>query len=44
MDLEQLIKQVEVTMDADQRQTLQHRIAAVIQRGNSIAAASRVCI
>lgn len=40
--LEQLVKQYEVSMDADQRQSLQRRISAVIQNGNSIAAASRV--
>ena len=41
--LEKMIKEYEVSIDSDQQQQLRHRIAVIIQQGNSIAASSRVC-
>lgn len=42
--LEQTIKQYELSIDTDQRLSLQHRISSIIQHGNSIAASSRVYV
>lgn len=42
--LEKTIKQYELSIDTDQRLSLQNRIASIIQHGNSIAASSRVCM
>ena len=37
-----LIRQYEIVMDSDERLTIQHQITNTIQKGNSIAASSRV--
>ena len=37
-----LIRQYEIVMDSDERVTIQHQITNTIQKGNSIAASSRV--